>query len=768
MRQLIKLISCFSYLIFFTACSSTKNIPEGEYLYTGADVKLKSEESVKNKKIYKEELEEAIRPKSNSKLLGMRYRLWIYNAIGEVKKEKGFKHWLKYRVGEPPVMLSAVDPSRTSEALKTILENRGIFMATTEFSVEQENKKAHITYTGHIHPPYKISQYNLLPDTTTLGIRIKESQEDNLIKVGDDYNLNTLEAERARLEEALKGMGYFYFNADHLIFQVDSTIGSRQVNLYLRLKDDLPPEVSKVYSISNVNVYPEFSLTIDSTKYTRDTILRKEILLIGKDFPVKPKVIERSIFVRPGDTYSRTNHNLTLNRLMGLGVYKFVNMRFDDIDSLQQLNSFVFLTPLKRRNTRIELQAISRSNNYAGPGITASFRNRNFLKGAELFLLNFRFHYETQITGNIRGLDSYTFEISPELNVPKLIVPFFNFASPSRFVPITKFKLSYDLLIKPEFYQLNSFRLISGYRWRESLIKDHDFNLINITYIRLARETEEFQFLLNENDFLRRSFEEQFIIGSDYTYTFNNQSVEEKRNHVYFKGMVDVAGHLMHLIQLLVRDTKPTIDTPFTISGLPYSNYSKGEVDGRYYYTIDRRTRLIPRLNIGAGIPYGNSSVLPYIKQFFTGGTTSIRAFHARSVGPGTYIPPDTVSGFFFFERSGDIKIESNLELRYDINEIFKFAVFGDAGNVWLSQEDPDKPGGRFKWNSFYRELAMGTGIGLRIDASFFVLRFDLATPLRKPFLPEGERWVINQVKFSSTSWRRENLLLNIAIGYPF
>ena len=329
--------------------------------------------------------------------------------------------------------------------------------------------------------------------------------------------------------------------------------------------------------------------------------------------------------------------------------------------------------------------------------------------------------------------------------------------------------LGLSLLHRLQYYQLFSVDASFGYNWKESISKEHNFNPLSITYAHLTNTTQKFDDLLNTNPFLRKSFEEQFIIGQNYSFTYNNQLEKDHKNHLYFKGSIYLSGNLLQLVQSLLIKNKATPDTPYKIFGMIYSQYYKFDIDLRQYYnTIDQRSSLASRLIAGIGVAYGNSATLPYVKQFNIGGSNSVRAFSARSLGPGSYKIPDSVAAKSFIDQAGDIKLEVNSEYRFPIVRILRGALFIDAGNIWLLQEDPARPGSQFSSKTFLDEIAVGTGFGLRLDLSFFILRFDIAFPLRVPSLPQGERWVTNKINFGDPSWRKNNLALNIAIGYPY
>jgi outer membrane protein assembly factor BamA len=308
-----------------------------------------------------------------------------------------------------------------------------------------------------------------------------------------------------------------------------------------------------------------------------------------------------------------------------------------------------------------------------------------------------------------------------------------------------------------------------GYIWKETLSKEHSFNPIAVTFAHLTNTTQQFKDLLATNTFLRKSFEEQFTIGQTYSFTYADQLEKDLKNHLYFKGSVDLSGNIIHLVQSMLHEAGGTPANPYTIFGTPYSEYSRFDVDVRHYYnTSNEASSIASRLIAGIGIAHGNSSTLPYVKQFYIGGSNSVRAFDARALGPGSYKTPDSLLAHSFLDQAGDIKLEANIEYRFPIVSVVRGALFVDAGNIWLRNDDPGRPGGTFAGKTFLNEIAVGTGFGIRLDLSFFILRFDLAFPLRVPYLPEGERWVTSRIDFGSGSWRKENLVLNVAIGYPY
>jgi outer membrane protein assembly factor BamA len=404
-----------------------------------------------------------------------------------------------------------------------------------------------------------------------------------------------------------------------------------------------------------------------------------------------------------------------------------------------------------------------------GPEINLSYRDRNLLGGAEFFSTSLNTSFETQISKAENAGNSYKLGINHSLSVPRFLFPFIDlnkYLSP-KYTAKTNFKAGYEFYYRTKYFQLNTFDFLYGYSWRESTTKSHELKLLNLMYSHLSQTTKAFQEILKTNQLIRQSFGEELIFSLIYTFTYNNQLYNDKKVNSYLTLNPELAGNVLSLYNIIFKGEKPKTHAPAEILGVKYSQYARINADYRLYLKTSEKNEVVTRLMAGIGKAYGNSEVLPYNKQFFAGGASDIRAFRSHSIGPGSYKPSDSI-GNTYFEHVGDIKLEANLEYRFDIVKIFKGALFIDAGNVWLLDKNENKPGGEFHWNKFTDQLAAGTGIGLRLDASVLVARLDLGFPLRKPWLPENQRWVFNEIGFASRKWHKNNLVLNIAIGYPF
>lgn len=761
-------IFCIMLLLLVSSCRVVKYLKPGEQLYTGATIHVQSEEPVNRKQISRQ-MEEILRPQPNQRILGIRFKLWVYYKAGETPRKK-FRKWLKNKVGEPPVLYDAATPPVVSDIMENRLNNLGYFGAKVQHGKQDHGPKASVSYTVEVSQPYLIESVTFPEVLDSLSHNIRQAAAGSLIVPGNAYNLDLLKAERSRIDALMKNKGFYFFSPDYILFKADTNQNNRMIRLQVTLKTETPAKARQQYLLHNIYVLPSYQVQDSSAGQAADTVLTDGYYYLNKDSMFIPRAITRSIFLKKGELYSRKAHTLSVSRLMGMGVFRYVNIRFSDtlVNGSSHLDAYIRMSPMPRRSLQLELQAVTKSNNYTGPALTLSYKNRNLLHGAELFLFNLNTNYETQFSGNQKGLNSYELGANTQLYLPKFLLPVRIARISSMYAPRTKIDLGFRNLNRVLYFRMNAANFSYGFSWRESELKHHELNPVAITFAKLGNTTEAFNELLAMNPFLRRSFEEQFTIGGNYSFTYNSLLSSISRHRYYFHFMVDVSGNSINVMQSLFRTQRSSPDNPYSLFSYVYSQYSKLYGDGRYHLVINKNSKLAARAIAGAGIPYGNSANMPYIKQFFSGGSNSIRAFLPRTVGPGIYKKPDSLAARAFLDQAGDIKIEANLEYRFTIVSVLKGAIFADAGNIWLFRKNDALPGGEFNFSSFYRQLAVGTGFGLRLDVTYFVLRFDLGMPLRKPYIQENNGWVIRQINFRDGAWRGQNLVLNIAIGYPF
>ncbi len=751
-------------LFFAFGCSNTKYLPEGDFLYTGSSVKVKdSVLKKKDRKVLENEVEDLLVPKPNKQILGLRPKLWIYNLAGQPKKPKGIRYWLRTKVGEAPVLFSKVDLDYNASILRNFTENKGYFKTRVSADSTAKNKRVKVEYTIWPKRQYKIKSVQFPTDSSDLGKSIARTSRRTLLKEGNPYDLEIIKAERDRIDARLKEKGYYYFNPDYILAQVDSTKGDYEVNIRLKIKDETPDKATIAYKINKIVVYPNFSILKDSLTYKKEDVVQyKDFTIIDSAHTFKPRVFDRALYFKKGDYYNRKNHNLSLNRFVNLGTFNFVKNEFKVSDSLKNtLDAYYYLTLLPKKFIRVEVLGKTNSASYTGTEINVNWNNRNVFRGAELLTVSVFGGADFQLSGENKGQNIFKLGTETSLTWPRFITPF-KIEGSSEFVPKTKAAVRYEYQNRTQLYALNSFKTSFGYIWKNNIRKEHQLNVVDITYVSPNNVTTEYQEDIDADAALGKVIEKQLIFGPTYSYTFTNTMQKRKKNTFYFNGEVDLAGNVTGLLKGANVKQGDTIK----IFDVPFSQYVKVNGDFRHYYKLGKESEIASRIIVGAGFAYGNSTTLPTTKQFVVGGTNSIRAFRARSLGPGSYQAPIT-SNSYFPDQSADLKLEFNTEYRARIYGLMKGALFVDAGNIWLLNADPDKIGAEIS-KDFMKEIAVGAGAGLRFDFSFLILRTDLAFPLRKPYLPEGQRWVIDDIDFGSGSWRKENLILNIAIGYPF
>jgi outer membrane protein insertion porin family len=751
-------------LVFMYACGIKKHIPENKRLYTGASLEIEADSAVERVHELKDNLSSILSQQPNTKFLGMHLGLYYYYN-NQQEKTNFLNKWLYKKIGQKPVYQSDVNALENKEILRNKLENYGFFYSNIASTFKEKKKEASIVYRLKIKAPYKMANYKIDSMVSPIFEDIKKLSITSPIKKDMRFDLGSLKLERQRLDTELKNKGYYNFNADFLLFEADTNrYKNKKFDLFLKLKAQTPKKATVPYQIKKINVFPRYNLN-DSTEiknirfqektYHQDTIF------------FKPKYLDEFITLKEGDFFNPTSSKNTARRISSIGVYKFVNIQYKEIkdsitDSKRSLEATIFLSPLTKRAIRVELQAVTKSNNFAGPELALTYSNRNLFKGGETLNISTNIGYETQISnGSTSGLSSLELGVKGELIFPRVIAPFpinkdfFDYS-----IPKTKVSLSATYLSRSKLYTLLSSSALFGYTWNANQYITYEFNPISVNYTSLSNTTAEFQEILDTNSFLQSSFDQQFISGLTFSFTYNEMLNSTKNNQFYVQSTLDVAGNSISLL-----GKEKIAGDPKQFLGLEYAQYAKADIDARYHYNFgDKNAQTIAtRIFAGYGYAYGNSDVIPFVKQYYAGGPYSVRAFNIRALGPGTYNGNSTTDTSSFFDKTGNIRLEANLEYRFPIYSFFKGAVFVDAGNVWnsVSNSDFNDTDGtiRDKFTSnFINELGMGAGFGLRIDLQGFVIRFDLAAPFHDPSLKEGKRW----------DFRADEPVFNFAIGYSF
>ena len=786
LQHAIQKLVIFSLLLALSACSGLKFVPEGQRLYTGSEVKIvppAEGEKVHNQAALQTELESVLRPKPNGSFLGMRPKLYFWN-MGQKDgkpKQKGLGKTIAETFGEAPVLLAEVQKEATRDLMTNRMNNNGFFNASTTYNVvvQEDKPTAQVNYTATPGRVYFYSEINFPKRDTLIDAAIRATQSESLLKVGDAYNLNTLTAERIRIDAALKEQGYYYFAPDYILFQVDSTLDHR-ATVDLRVKPTAPAKATQPYLLDQVVLNTDYTLT-DSIDGTGPPFMYRGYKYYPDEKLFRAKAITNAVFIYPDSLYRRHRRDQTLSRLMNLGTFRFVQIKYQPADAgdsliyrpdsrqplrFPRLDAVVLMTQMKKKSLRAEVQLATKTNGFTGPAVSVSFRNRSALRGAEQLIVNATGAFETQTsTGeNAIGVTSYELGLDGKLLIPRLVVPNLPLLDPrlpeSDFQPRTSIGANVKNITRTNFFTQNLFGVNYGYVFKTKITNEQEIRPIDIQYVRLADSSRTFSNLLKEKLYLANAFRQQFILGSSYRYTYNQQVLEKRQQQIYFSGGIEVSGNVAQAIASTAGFSKDS-QGKYEIAGQPFSQYAKLDLELREYYRLSpdptKGNRIVGRLLIGAGLPYGNSrgTGMPYLKQYGIGGPNSVRAYAARQIGPGTYRPIDaTDQRTSFYDQVGDLRLEGNLEYRQDIVPYVKGAVFLDAGNVWLVNKDDQRPGGEFSPSTFLNQLAVGAGAGIRIDVQFFVIRFDYAVPLRAPY-------------GTPTSADKAGRL-NLAIGYPF
>lgn len=797
-RQFIHTAFLLIGLIAVTGCSNTRHLADNESLYTGNKVRIVDETiTAGERSALEDELSAAVRPKPNRRFLGVRFKLTLYNLAGVPKKEKGFRNWLRNKIGEPPVLGSSVNIPQNNKILQNYLQNRGFFYAEVLGDKITEGKKTKAEFDVKAGNRYKLR--NLIyqqSDTSELSAHILETREKSLLKTGDPYNLDLIIAERERVDNILKNQGYYYFSPEFLLAQADTSAGENEVDIRMRLKYDIMPRNAyRQYRINKVSVYPNYRFNTGTGQRRRgnrnrqttagDTVEYRNFTMVDRQHTFKPVVFSQAMQFASGDIYSQREQNLALNRLVSMGVFKFVKNEFvavRDTSSggsnsglsnlsynilLQRgllinkqalLNVNYYLTPYPKKSFNIEAGGFTLNDSRAGSRLSFSWRNRNFFRGAELFNIKLTGGFEAQYGGIVRRPNTYNIGVESNLAIPRFLVPFVRIKPSSVYPPQTIITAGYNYYLRSGLYRIHTLNTGFGYNWRENAQKEHKFFPFNITYVRTDTLDKNAEMDVNLSNLIFNGI----IFGPTYEYTYNTQTENSRnQNDFYFQGIADLSGNLVGIAQ------GASADDPKRFLGARYAQYLKFQTDFRFYRRLNSKQTIASRLLLGYGYSYGNSTQLPNIKQFFSGGSSSLRGFNSRLVGPGTYNENYLTGKNTYIEMLGDMKLEASVELRGKLYSILEGAIFADAGNIWLQRANPSFPGGAFSKN-FYKELAVDAGLGLRFDLTILLLRFDFGIPLRKPWLPEGQRWVFNDIRFGDPVWRKENIIFSLAIGYPF
>lgn len=754
-------------LILFSSCTGLRRLEEGEQLYTGSRIHIEALEPLDDDRNVKRELERVIRPEPNSSLLFSRPRLWLYQRAGE-PTGRGVRHWMKNRLGEEPVLFDSHAIERNQRLIENRLFNLGYYDAMISHKIDSADRKARVDFFVQMKSPYRFGSLYPVESELQIAAAINDLLRESLIRQGEPYSLELLRNERRRIDKALKQQGYFYFHHDQILFRADTSASHRTVDIYTTLKADIPPAATRQYRIGNIHIQADYLAgPVNNMNQAEPVEVAPGVYFRDALSQFDPQTITRAIFFRKDSLYNADDHTRSLNHLMSLGTFRFVNIRFSprESDGVHFLDVRVLLTPIQRRSLSLEARGVTKSNNFAGPGLTTSLTNHNLLKGAEAFKISTNAAYETLI-GRQVSASSREFGMDASLSFPRFLLPF-GWQTHSRVLaPKTNVSAGVGFMGRTDAFNLTTMNAQYTYMWNKKIVNQFRISPLVFSLYRLGTIDPSMEGILFEGTLLRRGLFEQFVLGGQYTYTYNSRLKPDPGNDWYIRLNLDLSGNLAYLLMNSILRISPDEDGGYGFVNQSFAQYTKADADVRYYYQVGEGSLLVGRMFLGAGLPYGNSDMMPYVKQYVIGGANSLRAFQPRSLGPGSYAPDDDLPIGYSLYQTGELKLEANLEFRFPLSGMFKGALFVDAGNIWRLREDKDVPGGKFETGTFAGQIALGTGAGLRIDAGFFLLRFDFAFPLANPAVESNGYF--DPVRLHERGWRRDNLVFNLAIGYPF
>lgn len=760
-------------LMALASCSTTKHLPEGETLYLGLkEITIQNEDKTKAGQAALDEVKGAISIAPNNAIVTypnirfpIPFGLWVYNRFE--RYEKGFGRWIFKRLAADPVLVSEVNPDTRVKVASNLLRDYGFFDGHVTYRVDStKNERAvKFSYDIDMGRPYKIDTLlyeGFAPRTDSL---IHLHSAERLVHTEDYFNVNTLNQERQRLIDLLRDNGYYYARTDFLTFLADTLMRPGYVTLKLVPAAKLPKEALKTYHIGNTSVY----LTGYNGERPVDSLrLRDFTVHYAGDKPgLRFDVLRKRFLYRKGELYSQTRQNYTQEALSRLGVFKFNEMQYlprTDNDTLDVRVNAMFDLPY---DSELELNVTTKSTKQTGPGAIFNLSKKNFRRMGASLNLELKGSYEWQTSSTVDGdksvMNSYELGAALSLDFPRIVIPWVrNRIDPFRFPSETHFRIYAEQVNRARYFKMLSFGGSISYSFQKSRSVKHTVTPIHLAFNHLQRRTATFDSIALANPMLFHSLDDQFIPSISYAFTYDN-SWRRRRWRLWWENSFTSAGNITSAIYAAFGRSFKEREKKFL--GTPFAQFLKFTSEIRPLFYISEKQQLAGRLMAGVIWSYGNKTIAPYSEQFYVGGANSIRAFTVRSLGPGRFHPADNAA-YSYVDETGDIKLEANLEYRFRLlSNMFggnlNGAVFLDAGNVWLMRNDEARPGSEFTFKRFFDNIALGTGIGIRYDLSFLVLRLDWGIALHVPY-ETGRSGYYNIPRF------KDGQGLHFAIGYPF
>lgn len=768
-RLHIIILALLAFLL--SSCSIKKFVPEGKYLVKSNKVVIEE----KNTEISKSGVSKYISLKPYKGALHTNIPTWVYYQ-SERRPNSKFWAWMNRNFGKDPVYYDKAEADNSSTQMMRYIDNVGYFHSKVNHTVKlRENRKlARVTY--HVYPtrPYYVNkiEYNI-GDSLMESYIMRDSTKFKL-HVGDIYNAYSLSNQRDMITERLRNSGYYYFNHNNIQYEVDSNYMNHTLSIKMNVAQN--PVAHRRYYIKDISVYPNFSVFKMNAQPTDSATLTVEagrwkmantwdFYYFGKP-RVKPQTLGHSIHIIEGMPYNLRSVTSTYESLGNFSLFGNVSIQFDSVpnDSLNLLDCRITMQQKDAHSFTLQAEG-THSDGDLGIKGSLSYTNRNIFHGAEIFRLSIKTGIEAQKIidlsepeGASQGVfNTREFGITASLLFPKFLSPFKLTTFSRDFQPTTSIALGFNSQVRYYYSRYISSATYS-YDWKSNYRLRQTFTPIMLNGVKIDNINPIFQAFLDAetNQRKKNQYNSHLVFGTRYSFIFNTQRINQEGSFFYLRADLESSGNLLSLFNNTKLITEE--EGVHKIWNVPYAQYVRTSFDIRQHIDLGRNNWLVFRQFIGLGLPYGNSEDLPFERSFYAGGANSLRGWIYRGVGPGSYVPSDND-----IEKIGDMQLELNAEYRFPIYNIFNGAVFVDAGNVWTYNPNEAMPGSEFKFNNFYKQIAMDAGVGIRMDVSFLILRFDLAYAMRNPY-PDasGNYWRFGQ-NLGFNNWR-----FNLGIGYPF
>ena len=762
MKYISQIIPLLLAVLIVGSCSSTSSVPEGDQLYIGLNP-IEYKEYEKNDHFYavQEEVEAALATAPNGAFFGssyhrtIPYKLWIWNNFSNSETKLG--KWIAKTFGSAPVLMSWVNPELRTSVAQSVLRKHGYLGGTVSYMVEQQKnpKKAKIAYTVNMNELSTVDtlEYVNFPSLSDSLIRLHVDEA--RIKPGDPFDVSALDAERSRLSTLFRNNGFYYYQPSYASYLADTLAVPGKVHLRLQLADNIPAAASHKWYIGKMNV----NIMKQSMEQLRDTFTYRRLTLAfnGKKPPIRARLLLRHLRLLPKQQFSYDAYMESADRLSNSGQYSSVQFAFTPQDTTalcDTLDMTVSCVLNKPYEAYVETNYSNKINGRTGPEIVVGFKKKNAFRGGEVIDLNLHGAYEWQTNGQGSDYNSYEYGTDLSVSFPRMIVPFLK---PYRYynTPTTTVRASTNVVNRPGYFKMHTASGDWTYKWQPTDRKKHEFSPLTIKYQHLTYATHKFDSIMYANPYLFATMQDIFIPKMIYSFTYT--SPKKYRNPIYWNITASEAGNILSLGYMAAG--KKWGDEGKEMFKNAYAQFFKVESDFTKTWATGLKSQLVGHINVGLVYSYGNMKATPYSEQFYVGGANSIRAFPVRSVGPGSYYTDE--ARLSYLDQTGDMKFLANLEYRFNLFGNLYGAAFIDAGNVWGLKDDGYRSGARFKLKNIAKEMALGTGVGVRYDLEFLILRLDWGVGLHMPY-DTGKSGYYNIRRF------KDSHSLHLAVGYPF